>query len=182
MQKHLATSMTLALLSVAGAAQAALCVDPSAPEAFTGQTIPLKHWVAVTGPHFYYRLLDQCCVLLVSPDRVTSLLASSKNEQNQKLLILIQKDLPLARDIDLFSYVVSSAVAVGDVQHLAADLLEGGEAILFNVLAKKPLHTIELRRGNEELSRSRNFYYPGGVLLLESRDCSGVIDRWGASR
>jgi len=182
MQKYLATSATLALFGVAGAAQADFCFDPNAPEGFTRQTIPLKHWVAVTGPHFYYRLLDQCCVVLVSADRVTSLLASSTNEQYQKLLTLIQKDVPLTRDTDLFSYVLSAPVYVGDVPQVLADLLERGEAILFHVLAKKPLPTIELRRGNEEMARFRNFYYPGGVVLLESLECRAHIDRWGASR
>lgn len=183
MQKHLAASATLALLSVAGAAQAALCLDPNAPEGFTRQTIQLKQWVALAaGPHFYYRLLDHCCVVLVSADRVTSLLASSTNEQYHKLLTLIQKDVPLARVTDLFSYVLSAPVGVLVVQGVVADLLERGEATLFDVSYKKPLPKIELRRGNEELSRFRNFCYPGGVMLLESRDCSGVIDRWGGSR
>lgn len=148
------------------------CFDDNLPRGETHSKItPVKK---IEEPYFYNRSFDYQFVIIASPRDVLEALSGSDVRRQEKLntlLDLLKKDMPLAANTDLFSYVISHPEVFMDVQRLSADLLEKGKAAVLDAGPGELLPMIEMERTNKGAVRTVKFYGTGNVFLIWRVDC-----------
>ena len=160
------------LLGVSQSAFASGCLVPAIPRGESRASVGLMDKIA--SPYLYFRLFDYNFAILVSSDSVHRDLEStavSGNKDAKELLALVGKDLPLERNTDLFKYVLADSYQLSIIQRTLVNLLERGEAAVFDAGTGRLLSTIRVKRVNSDHARSRTFYTSGKTILLQSLDC-----------
>ncbi len=148
------------------------CLVTDMPRGESRASVGLMEKIA--DPYFYFRSFDYNFAVLVIPASLRGALesaAANGNKDAKELLALVTKDLPLDRNTDLFKYVLADSYQLSAIQRTLVNLLERGEAAVFDAETGRLLSTISGKRVNSDHVRSRTFYASGKTVLLQSLDC-----------
>lgn len=167
-----AFTMSAAAFLVAGCATApdhGSCVDASVPRGESRASIELN--LQPQGPFFYLRSVDNHFAIVVPPQRAVDLLKTG-DRTSQELLELLQKDMPITSDTDLFRYALRDSFYLKRIEDTTAELLARGEASLFYAGTGEYLSTVEVKKENYPEGRSRTFHEPiGKEMIASTHDC-----------
>lgn len=164
--------LVIVLLVRGQSAIGSACIDSAIPRGESRSSVKLL--TDVEKPYFYFRTFDYNFAVLVTAKSIRSALESASSNGSKdagNLLKLIAKDLPLIQNTDLFKYVLLDYYQLSVIQRTLVELLESGDAAVFDAETGHLSETIELRRNNSEHIRARAFYDPNKEVLFRSVDC-----------
>lgn len=150
---------------------AASCLDGSVP---AGETMrPVTTSAPISQPWFYFPAMAFGYVVVADPGRLVGHLKVKAAEHPRwygGLLGQISREMPLVRNADLLDQVFADSFQAAPIQSLLADLLERGDAAVFNIGTGAALKEIVLKREVSAESARRTFLANGSVVFFNV-DC-----------
>lgn len=149
----------------------ASCVDTSMAPGRTTATVSASS--LIKQPYFYFPSSQSEYIIVADPTKLLDSLykkAANDSRWYGGLRALVATDLPLNWNADLLKYVLEDRVQVSAIHSLLADLLESGDAAVFEAGTRSVLNEVVLQRENYELGRGRRFFAHDN-LVLAITDC-----------
>lgn len=165
-------AITIYLIFAAPLASASNCLGLGQPRGETESKVMLIRHIAT--PYFYFRSMDYNYTVLMRPKPLLKTLQSSTRNDNaeaHELNAAIRHGLPLRQSTDLFKYVLSNYYSFSAIQRAVTQMLQRGEAAVFDARTGEFLRAIRVKHNNSKRMRSTTFYDPEGNVLMQQLGC-----------